>query len=300
MGELIGIAAAIMFGASHFFNGVLARRVPAMNIAMSSQLGGAIMFGGWAFVRSEGGLSGEDLLWAAVSGVGAGIGVAALYEGMRLCRISVVVPVTSIVSVALPFLASVLILGERIGVALIVAALLLIPATWLLSRPVKMLHGDPSSRRQDDDSPPQQKFTAGNAGAAGFGVVAGLGYATQLFALSRIASPEPAVPMLIGQLVSVVPLALLLYGRSGRWLPSGGRTTVSRAAMVGALAALAMTLYLFATREASLAPVMIAIALYPALPVILAVLVLKERLSRAQVSGLGIAAIVLPLINLGP
>src|SRR5690625_3876070 len=122
-----------MFGTSHFFNGVLSRRAPAMNVAVSSQLGGTVLFGAWALLRSDGSPRTEDLLWAVVSGVGAGIGVAALYEGMRTCRISVVVPVASIVSVALPFLVSVVALGARIDVPLAVAAVLLVPATWLRS-----------------------------------------------------------------------------------------------------------------------------------------------------------------------
>lgn len=287
-----------MFGASHFFNGVLSRRVPAMNIAVCSQLGGAILLAGWAFVRSDGWPGGQDLLWAVVSGIGAGIGVASLYEGMRLCRISVVVPVTSIVSVALPFLASVLILRDQINAPLMLAALLLVPATWLLSRPARTPNAKISPLGEDHVSGLPQKPPPSNATAVAFGLVAGLGYATQLFALSQISSPEPAAPMLIGQIVSVVPLALLLYYRSGRWLPSGGGTTLSKAAVVGGLAALAMVSYLYATREAALAPVMIAIALYPALPVILALVVLKERLSKPQIGGLGIAAVVLPLINL--
>lgn len=267
-----------------------------MNIAVCSQLGGAILFAGWALVRSDGMPGGADVFWAAVSGAGAGIGVAALYEGMRLCRIAVVVPVTSIVSVALPFLASVIVLDERISPPLMVAALLLIPATWLLSRPANTT-ATPASRAAAPPDLGLQQISPSNATAVGFGLVAGLGYATQLFALSRITSPEPAIPMLIGQLVSLIPLVFLLRYRTGRWLPSGGTTTLSKAAVVGGLAALAMISYLYATREAELAPVMIAIALYPAVPVLLALLILKERLSKPQTAGLGIAAIVLPVIN---
>ncbi|MGC2978037.1 hypothetical protein ACPUD8_20330 [Brevibacterium sp. FAM 25378] len=51
---------------------------------------------------------------------------------------------------------------------------------------------------------------------------------------------------------------------------------MSKAAVVGGLAALTLVSYLYATREATLIPVMIAIALYPALPVILSLVVLKN------------------------
>lgn len=291
-----------MFGASHFLNGVLSRRVPAMNVAVCSQAGGAVLFLIWALLTWESRPESTDVVWAGVSGAGAGMGVGALYEGMRACRISVVVPVTSIVSVAVPFLLSVLVLGDHVDGLLIVAALLLLPATWLLSRPTNTpgtapTTGNPPSTSVSAPAAAQDRSSA-NVTAVVYGLTAGLGYATQLFALSRITSIEPASPMLIGQLVSIVPLLLMLRFRSRRFCPFGVTANLSKAAMVGSLAALAMISYLYATREAALAPVMIAIALYPALPVLLALLVLKERLSGSQITGLAIAALVLPLINI--
>ncbi len=104
--------------------------------------------------------------------------------------------------------------------------------------------------------------------------------------------------MLLGQVVSIAPLVLLLKRTSGRWVPTGAVRVLGASGAVGGLAALAMVSYVYATREAALAPVMIAIALYPALPVVLALLVLQERLSRPQIAGLVIAAVVLPLINM--
>lgn len=287
-----------MFGASHFFNGVLARRAPATVVAVCSQLGGAVLFLVWAGVAyavlSASGREwpqGADLLWAGISGIGAGAGVGILYEGMRRCRLTVVVPVTSIVSVALPFTLSVMVLGDPVDPALVVAALLLIPATVLLSRPTRVAR---AARRTSDEP------LSGNATATFFGLAAGLGYAVQLFSLSRISTSDPATPMLLGQLVSLIPLVAVLWIRTPRPFTTvlvHHPATALKAAMVGGLAALAMVSYLYATREAALAPVMVAIALYPALPVLLALIVLRERLSRTQVGGLLIAAVVLPLIN---
>ncbi|GAA1541802.1 MULTISPECIES: EamA family transporter [Brevibacterium] len=299
---MLGIVAAVLFGASHFLNGVLSRRVPAMNVAVCSQTGGAVLFLIWALLTWESWPDGTDVVWAGVSGAGAGMGVGALYEGMHACRISVVVPVTSIVSVAVPFLLSVLVLGDHVDGRLIVAALLLVPATWLLSRPINTPRtaptaGNPPSTPVSAPAAAQDRSSA-NVTAVVYGLIAGLGYATQLFALSRITSTEPASPMLISQLVSIVPLLLMLRTGSGRFWPFGATTSLSKATMIGGLAALAMISYLYATREAALAPVMIAIALYPALPVLLALLVLKERLSGPQVIGLAITALVLPLINI--
>lgn len=302
MGELLGFAAAVMFGASHFFNGVLTRQIPAMKVAIYSQAGGAVLFAAWAVTTWDTWPRSDDLIWGGISGLGAGVGVGALYEGMRAYRISVVVPVTSIVSVTVPFLLAILVLGDHVEPLLIVAAVALVPATWLLGRPST---SPKSSTTSPSESSPLRTVTAArrasnpNRAAVGYGLIAGLGYATQLFALSRLSSPEPAMPMLIGQLASFLPLLLLLGLRPIRDTSSGTGSAAGKAALVGGLAALAMVSYLYATREAdALAPVMVAIALYPALPVLLALLVLKERLSRLQVTGLAIAAVALPVINI--
>ncbi|GGE76273.1 DMT family transporter [Nesterenkonia cremea] len=290
MGEFLGVLAAVMFGTSHFFNGVLARRIPAMSVAVYSQAGGALFFLAWALsiFWTQGDLEpmgDQDFGWAVLSGIGSGIGVAALYEGMRRHNISIAVPVTSIVSVAVPFILSTTLLGEPLQLHTAAAGVMLLPAIWLLSRPNR--HG--TLLGQPDLQARQNVF------AAVYGVIAGAGYATQLFALSRITSAVPVEPLLTGQLVSLVPLLALAWFRAA---PLRLRKTTLQAATVGLVAALAMAFYLYATRHALLGPVMIAIALYPAIPVLLALLVLKERLSRFQSAGLAIAAVVVPVVSL--
>lgn len=292
MGELLGVMAAIMFGTSHFFNGVLSRRIPAMSVAVYSQAGGAVFFLAWAlsifWIQGElEPMGDQDFGWAMLSGVGAGIGVAALYEGMRKHNISLVVPVTSIVSVAAPFILSITVLGEPLQLHTAAAGMMLLPAIWLLSRP--------SKQTPDPQKPRPVPETPRNVFASLYGLIAGAGYATQLFALSQITSAAPAEPLLTGQLVSLVPLLALAWVRAA---PLRIKKATFQAAVVGVAAALAMAFYLYATRHALLGPVMIAIALYPAIPVLLALLVLKERLSRPQALGLAIAAIVVPVVSL--
>ncbi|MGC2977626.1 hypothetical protein ACPUD8_18190 [Brevibacterium sp. FAM 25378] len=72
---------------------------------------------------------------------------------------------------------------------------------------------------------------------------------------------------------------------------------MSEAAVVDRLAPVTTVSYLYATREAALVPVMIAIALYSALPVVLTLVVLKSQLSTSQIGELGIAIVVFLLIN---
>jgi drug/metabolite transporter (DMT)-like permease len=65
----------------------------------------------------------------------------------------------------------------------------------------------------------------------------------------------------------------------------------------GALGTIAIALYTLATREQLLSLAVVLTALYPAIPVLLGVTVLHERLSRAQTIGLVCAAAAIALIS---
>ncbi|MFI0227932.1 EamA family transporter [Streptomyces lydicus] len=67
----------------------------------------------------------------------------------------------------------------------------------------------------------------------------------------------------------------------------------------GALGTAAITLYTLALREQLLSLAVVLTALYPAIPVVLGVTVLHERLTRAQAIGLLCAAAAIALISLG-
>lgn len=66
----------------------------------------------------------------------------------------------------------------------------------------------------------------------------------------------------------------------------------------GALGTAAITMYALATREQLLSLAVVLTALYPAIPVILAMTFLHERLTRAQKFGLVCAGAAIALISL--
>ncbi|WP_459614579.1 EamA family transporter [Bordetella sp. 2513F-2] len=80
------------------------------------------------------------------------------------------------------------------------------------------------------------------------------------------------------------------------WPP---RRHLPPAAGLGILASLSLVLYLVVTRTMPLAVAVVLASLYPVVPVMLAVLWLRERLSRPQWAGLGLALIAVCLI-VGP
>ena len=94
--------------------------------------------------------------------------------------------------------------------------------------------------------------------------------------------------LIIAAIVVATRASFRLPGRLA-WLVIGG----------GALDMLANVLYLLATRHGSLAVAVTLVSLYPASTVLLARVVLKERLSGLQVAGMAGALLAVALIVRG-
>jgi drug/metabolite transporter (DMT)-like permease len=98
--------------------------------------------------------------------------------------------------------------------------------------------------------------------------------------------------------LAVLPIAWrATSGTAGGW-----RTDVRDwlgAAIIGCCATLALVAYLLATRTQLLSIAVVLSSLYPAIPVLLGLTVLRERLTGAQVAGLCGAGVSIALLTAG-
>ncbi len=280
-------------------------------------------------VFSSTGPTGPALAWGVAAGVGAGSGVALLYRGLARGRMSVVAPITAVEAAAVPLLAGVA-LGERPGVLALAGIALALAAITLVSGASK--GRSPSGSGSPDEAPvgpgpgvpaaPAEAWggaaaglpggvpgdsPAGGAFRAGLGgalrrpgipdaLGAGLGFGLMFVLLERAgdAGLWPLVGMRVSSLTLLAGAALVL-GRSLR-VAEGAWPTVL---LAGALDQAANVLYLLATQRGMLSLVAVLTSLYPASTVLLARLVLGERLARLQVAGLVCAAGGVGLIATG-
>ncbi|GAB1509327.1 EamA family transporter [Actinophytocola sp. KF-1] len=265
MGALLALASALAYGVADYVGGVLSRRAHFGTVAFAGQVGGLLFVLAVApFVPAHVGWDG--LAWGALSGVGTGVGMLFLYRGISRGAMSVVVPVSAVGGVALPVLVGVALLGDRpsaLAWAGIVAA---VPALWLVAR------------------------TPGPAKPAGLtdALLASVGIAVQYLALAQADAGLWAV------VAGRVAAALVV-------LPAVRRpvTAVAPAAACGAMAALALTCYLLATWHQLVTVAVVLSSLYPAIPVLLGVTLLRERLSGWQVAGLAGAGAAIGLLVIG-
>jgi drug/metabolite transporter (DMT)-like permease len=191
---------------------------------------------------------------------------------------SVVAPLSAVLSAALPALAGFL-LGEHLRVLAWAGIVLALPAVALVSL-------------QDDD-----RHGSRRAGIL-TGLIAGAGFALLFIALDRAGTSAGAWPLLPGQAVAVV--IVLAWAAPPRNRP--GRKTWSQAwrlgVAAGVLSGIANLLYLAATGTGQLAIVAVVTALYPAATVLLARLTLHERWSRLQIIGLITSAVAVAAISI--
>ena len=213
---------------------------------------------------------------------------------------AVVAPVTAVSAVLIPVLAEAL-AGVRIpfvtmaGIAVALVAIVL----------VSQQDPGPSTEVLPPADPPSARSVSGDAAtsnprvARGIGLALLSGVAIGLFflALARTSAAAGLWPLVAARVVSVSLFAALGLA-AGRSLRLRGRVA-GIALAGGVLDMTANALYLFATRFGPLSVAVTLCSLYPASTVILARVVLDERLNRRQGLGIVCAFVAIALIVSG-
>ncbi|MEV3973352.1 EamA family transporter [Streptomyces sp. NPDC050698] len=274
MGALLALSSAVVYGIVDFTGGLLSRRVHHAAVTLYGQFGGLALACAAALLLPSDAPRGTDLLWGALSGVGSGTAMRFLNRGLSRGDMSVVVPVSAVTGVALSVLCGVLVLGDRPGAVAWLGIAVTVPALWCV---------------------------AGGRSGAGKGTADGLiasaGVAVQYLALGQAGPGSGLWPVAAGRVAAVLVL-LPDAARHARRLRLPPVRCV-QAVLVGAGAALGLVLYLLAVQRQLLAVAVVLASLYPALPVVLGLVLLHERISRRQAGGLVGAGIATVLLTLG-
>jgi drug/metabolite transporter (DMT)-like permease len=228
--------------------------------------------------------------WGAASGAAGGAGVALLYRALAAARMSVVAPITAVEAAAVPVLWGLLI-GEQPGALALGGVVVALVAVVLVSAAPEAA---PAPGVPDQAPPPRPLLRRpGTVDALGAGLAFGLFF----LLLDRAGAGAGLWPLVAARVVSVGLLGGLAVARRRSLRPPPGSLPVIVGA--GALDMLANLAYLLATGEGLVSLVAVLTSLYPASTVLLARVVLGERLVRLQVTGLGLAALGVVLITVG-
>jgi len=278
MAVLLALCSALAYGLSDFLGGILSRRTSAWSVAVVGQSSSAVCTSLVALLVA-GHPAPASFGWGVVAGIGGGTGTGFLYRGFASGRMGVVAPVSAVGAALVPVLTGT-VTGERPSTLMWLGILAALPGIWLVS--------------SSPDAPGQRGSLA-----EGFvdGVLAGLGFGVLFAALGQVPDSAGWWPLAVCQVVSVPAVVTIAVLLRAPWLPRG--RVVRLAVLTGPLGATATAAFLLASQHGFLTVAGILASLYPATTVLLAALVLHERIHRAQGVGLALCAVAVAFVGGG-
>jgi drug/metabolite transporter (DMT)-like permease len=282
MVTVLALSAALLYGSADFLGGSAARRAPLMSVLVLAAVAGTVITLAAALLDGSAPRS-AGLAWGACAGAAGGAGLMIFYGGLAAGPMSVVAPLSALASTVLP-VGVALAEGERPGPLVYTGALLCIAAIVLVSTRSEKTAAAGTRRRTG------RAILAGLASGVAFGL---------FFLFIRNGGESGALwPVAVARLagMAVIFATAGIRARAVSWRTGGPALLVALGA--GALDSTANICYVLATRAGLFGLAVVLTTLYPGVTVLLARIVLGERIQRLQGAGLALAALGIVLVTL--
>jgi len=295
---ILGLTGAFVYGAADFFGGIAARRISALKVTAIGAASGLVLL--LLLLPLTGGTwSVQAVTLGALTGISGALAISLLYACLAIGPMSILSPLTAVISAMVPLTAGVL-RGDRLpplGYLALALALLAVVLVGFV---------------------PDRKAVRPSAKALAMAVGAGALIGVFLIVIDLTPSDSGVVPLIANRTVNATVmfstigvLALLASrrrrradaaasaradaagpgpasastpGRLARWSPG-----LRLAIVGGTLDATANVLILLGLRAGDLSIMAVLTAMYPAGTIILAAVLLKERITPTQGIGLVLA-----------
>jgi drug/metabolite transporter (DMT)-like permease len=265
------LAAVLCWGTGDFVGGYGVRRANAFSLTTLAHLAGSLLMIALALLHHSAFPSRGSAGWAVAAGLSGGAALAIFYRALSSGKMGLTSPVAAVIAAAIPTAVGIIREGMpgKIQIAgFLVAGL----SIWLISRP-------------EDGARPE---------GIGLAVLAGLGFAGFFLCIKQAGDGSALWVVAIARVASLVLTAVIVL-----WSSRDFRLT-RPAAVLGVLAGFldisGSALFLRAAQTGRLDAAVVISSLYPAITVLLARLVLKERFSRWQALGMLTALAAVPMI----
>ncbi len=303
---LLALASALAYGAGDFVGGRAATRLPTLATLLVAQLAACALAIAVASGLGIGPVPPLALLLGAIAGLSHVAAVGLLYHGLAHGRITVVAPLSGVLNIVLPvFVDGVVLNGLSVlqGLGILLSGV----AVCLVTRGTGDAERAPSSLKL----------------SIGLGMASGLLFGTADLALGSVDASAAGDAVMVARLVGatgVLLAVLAVYGRRIAALIYGlfraatqpalglpgvpgnacqaavecNRGTVAvgvaMALFAGMTDCLGHLAYVMSAATGELSIAVATSALFPAVSVLLAIIVLKEGIGRLQSLGLGVSA----------
>jgi drug/metabolite transporter (DMT)-like permease len=270
---LFGLAASLCWGSGDFNGGLASRRVNPSSVVLGSYAVGFVFLVALALTTREPVPDRASLLWGAVAGVAGVLGLLAFYSALSRGKMGIAAPVSAVLTAGLPVLFSAVTtrLPTLLQLGGFVLALL---AIVLIARPER---------------------TSGPPKGIGLALLAGCCFGGFFILISRVQHGSTFWPLAAARLTSIVVLTILLGLQRKPLLPA--LTVAPLVALAGMLDAGGNAFFVLAAHSGRLDIAAISSSFYPAATVLLAALVLRERVTRGQGTGILLVLLAIPLIS---
>jgi drug/metabolite transporter (DMT)-like permease len=290
---IFGLSGALVFGAADFLGGIASKRISPLRVAaLSASVGTFVLL---AILPLTGGTWSSQAIWLGVwSGVSGAIAIALLYGCLAIGPMSILSPLTAVVSAVVPLTAG-LLRGESlppIGYLAIAIALIAVVLVGFV---------------------PEKSAVRPSLKAVLMAIGSGVGIGIFLIVIDLTPHDSGPVPLVFNRIANAAimftTIGVLAIVARRKALPDKPRTTVVtttvangwRAGLVlavvcGTVDAVGNVLLLLGLRLGDLT--VISAEIYPAGTILLAATVLRERIAPIQIIGLVLAVAAAAMLAL--
>jgi len=271
---IYGLSSALIWGAADFFGGLASRKAKAYQAVLLGEAVGLVALLAIAFLSGEPLISWDSLWRCALAGMMGVLGLLLFFQSITKGLMSVTAPVSALMAVVIPVIFGILTSGFP-GWLTFIGFLLAMVSIWLISQP----DGGPKSLRLrlTDLSLP---------------LIAGVSFAIYLILMHRGSQNGLFWPMVTSRTAGVT--TMLVYALVTRQPVTPPKSVWPLIALNGFFDVTGNGFYLLAAHSGRMDVAAVLVSLYPGPTVILAGILLHERLNRLQVTGIlaALAAIV--------
>ncbi len=282
---VVGLAGALVYGTADFFGGMASKRISAVRVtALSGASGLVLLLVALPFVGGT--WSAQAVLFGAISGVSGSVAIMLLYACLSIGPMSILSPVTAVVSAVVPMVAGTT-RGDQLGPTAYVALGIGLVAVVLVG------------------FVPEKGAIRPSVKALAMAVASGALIGVFLIVIDLTPADSGLVPLVVNRAVNatimfgVVGILFMVSRRRAAPTTGGGwRGGLLLALACGAIDATANALLLLGLRLGELTIQSVLTALYPAGTIILAAVVLRERIAPVQIVGLALALAAAAMLSL--
>lgn len=275
LGILFALTSAIVWGGGDFAGGYATRRSSQFQVLASAALSGLVVLILAMVLWRESLPSVRGVVWATLAGFSGALGISAFYRALSMGYTASIAPTTAVIGAALPVVVSAVFSGlpalnEFLGFGLAFLGI------WMVSA----AHGN------EGRVSPRAMFLA---------CLAGIGFGGFMIFLGQVEHGKIFSPLVIARCLTLLTGLFLIRIKRLPFLPLAANPT---ALLAGVLDAGGNLFYILAKQYTRLDIAAVLTSLYPASTVLLASILLKEKVTRRQGIGLLVCLAAIGMITI--